>query len=152
MKAFGGRGGKVGDLRAFSAYGLTLNMVLSFKYLGRVLLAVDDDWPAVIQNLKKARAVWRQMPRILIREGARPRVYGFFFKAVVQSVLLFGAETWVFTPHTVRVLGVFQDQVACQMTGWLPRRSSDGIWEHTLEAAAREEAGFDLIETYIQKR
>ena len=80
VKAFGGRGGKVGDLREFSAYGLTLEMVLSFKYLGRVLLAVDDHWPAVIQNLKKARAVWRQMPRILIREGARPRVYGFYSK------------------------------------------------------------------------
>ena len=34
--------------RSFSAYGPTLKMVTSFKYLGRVLLASDDDWPAVV--------------------------------------------------------------------------------------------------------
>ena len=43
--------------RAFSAYGRPLEMVPFFKYLGRVLLAADDDWPAVIQNLSKARTV-----------------------------------------------------------------------------------------------
>ena len=36
--------------------------------------------------------------RILIREGERPRISIFFFKAVVQFVLLFGEETWVVTP------------------------------------------------------
>ena len=34
--------------RAFSPYGSTLDMFLTFKYLGRVLLAADDDWPTVI--------------------------------------------------------------------------------------------------------
>ena len=38
------------------------------------------------------------MSRILSREGAKPRVFGFFFKAVVQAVLIFGLETWVVTP------------------------------------------------------
>ena len=32
-------------------------MVLSFKYLGRVISAVEDDWPEVIQKLAKARMV-----------------------------------------------------------------------------------------------
>ena len=43
--------------RAFSAYGRTFEMVPSFKYPGRVLSAADDDWPAVIRNLTKVRAV-----------------------------------------------------------------------------------------------
>ena len=43
-------------LRVFSAYGRTLEMVLSFKYLGRVILAANDDWPEVIRNLTNARA------------------------------------------------------------------------------------------------
>ena len=47
---------------------------------------------------------YTEMSRILIREGARPRVSGFFFKAAVQSVLLFGAETWVVIPCTRRVI------------------------------------------------
>ena len=45
-----------------------------------------------------------EMSRILIREGARPRVSGFLFKSAVQSVLLFGAETWVVIPCMRRVI------------------------------------------------
>ena len=42
--------------------------------------------------------------RILIREGVAPRVSDFLFRAVVQSVLLLGAETWVATPCMGQVL------------------------------------------------
>ena len=45
-------------------------------------------------------------------EGAEPRVSRFFFKSIIQSVLLFGAETWVVTPRMGLLLGGFQDQVA----------------------------------------
>ena len=75
-----------------------------------------------------------------------------FFKAAVQSVLLFGAEMWVVTPCTVRVLGGLQYQVARRLTGRLPRRRSDGIWEYTSSEAARDEAGFEPMDTYIQRR
>ena len=68
-------------------------MVSSFEYLGRVLLSEDYDWTVTVQNLVKERMVWRRMPRILIREGARLRVSGFFFKVVFQSMLLFDADT-----------------------------------------------------------
>ena len=68
----------------FSAYGRTLEMVPYFKYLGRVLLYADDDWTEVIRNITNYRAVWRRMTRILSREGARPWVYGFFFKYVIH--------------------------------------------------------------------
>ena len=73
----------------FIAYGRPLDTVTSFRYLVRVISAADENWPAVIENLAKAWLVWRRMMRILSRERARPRVYGFFFKAIVQSVLLF---------------------------------------------------------------
>ena len=45
--------------------------------------------------------------RILIREGADKRVLGNFFKAVVQAVVLFGAETWVINPRIERALESF---------------------------------------------
>ena len=73
-------------------------MVTSFRYLGQVMSAADDDWPKVVRNFDHARAVWRRMTIILSREGAEQRVSGFFLKAVVQAVLLFGYETWVVTP------------------------------------------------------
>ena len=84
----------------------------SFRYLGRVILASDDDWPTVFQNLEKARAVRRRMTRILIREGLETRVSDFLCNAVVQLVLIFGAETWVVTPCMGRIVGGLQDQLA----------------------------------------
>ena len=41
--------------RAFEAYGKPLQTVTTFKYLGRVLTAGNDKWPAVAGNLVKAR-------------------------------------------------------------------------------------------------
>ena len=66
--------------RAFSAYGHPLEMVTSFQYLRRVILAADNYWLAVVQNLEKSRAVWRRMTNILSREGSEPRVSRFIFK------------------------------------------------------------------------
>ena len=70
----------------------------SFKYLGQLILATEYNWPAVVRNLVQSKTVWRRMSHILRREGAMPQVSGFFFKAVIQAVLLFGAETLVVTP------------------------------------------------------
>ena len=54
-------------------------------------MEVYDYWTAVVGNLQKARKSWGRMSRILIREGAYPKVSGKFFKAVIQAVLLFEA-------------------------------------------------------------
>ena len=86
-------------------------MVTSFKYLGRLILAADDDWPAVVKNLSWSRNVWSRMSRILSREEAVPRVSGFFFKSMVQAVLIFKADTWLVTPHMGKALKGFQTQV-----------------------------------------
>ena len=124
-------------------------MVLSFKYPGRVIPAADDDWLVVIWNMMKTRAVWRRMSSILRREGARPRLSGFFFKSIIQSVLLFGAGMWVVTPRMGQVLGSFQDQVARRLTGRLTRWRSEGRFNYTSVEVAREEAEFYPMETYI---
>ena len=55
--------------REFSTYGCPLEMVTSFQYMGKVILAADDDWPAVVRNLSRARAVWKRITIILSREG-----------------------------------------------------------------------------------
>ena len=68
-------------------------MMTSCRYLRRLISALDDDLLVVVRNLAKVRVVWQRMTRILIREGAEPRLSRFFFKDVVQSVLIFGAET-----------------------------------------------------------
>ena len=43
---------------AFQSYGILLETVMSFKYLRFPLIVADNDWPAVIVNLQKARKIW----------------------------------------------------------------------------------------------
>ena len=84
--------------RAFQAYMEFLETITSFKYLVRVMMAGDDNWPEVADKLRKSRKIWMRMTRIIFWEGADPRTSGLFFKVVVQAVLLLGSETWVLTP------------------------------------------------------
>ena len=56
---------------------------------------LDNDWPAVLRNIRKARQVWGRIGKFLRREGAEPAVSENNYRAVVQAVLLFGADTWV---------------------------------------------------------
>ena len=61
------------------------------------MTAGEDSWTVVAGNLGKTQKSWGRLKRILSREGADKRVSGNFSKAVVQQVLLFGAETRVVT-------------------------------------------------------
>ena len=114
--------------RSFEAYGAPIESVLEFKYLGRILTATDDDWPAVVRNLRKARRSWGRLARVLRREGAYPKVSRTFYIAVTQAVLLFGSETWVLTARIEKSLDSFQSRVARKLTGRQPRRRKDGTW------------------------
>ena len=90
----------------------------------------DDNWPAVAGNLEKARKSWGGLQGILSREGATKRVSGKFFKAVVQQLLLFGAETWVVSPMMERALSSFIHGAARRLTGRQPRRGRYGKWHY----------------------
>ena len=137
---------------AFEVYGEQLQTVPSFKYLGRILTEGDDDWPAVVGNLGKARKSWGRMQRILSREGANKRVSGNFFKAVVLQVLLFGAETWVVSPRMERALNSFIHGAARRITGRHPQRGWDGKWFYPYLEGATKEAGFTDVRTSINRR
>ena len=137
---------------AFEVYGHKLKTVPSFKYLGRILTEGDDDCPAVAGNLGKAQKSLGRMQRILSREGANKRVSGNFFKAVVQQVILFGAETWVVTPRMERALNSFIHGAARRITGRHPRRGWDRTWFYPSLEGAIKEAGFTEIRTSINRR
>ena len=53
--------------------------MLEFKYMGRILTATDDNWPAVVGNLRKARRSWGHITRVLSREGTEPKVSRIFY-------------------------------------------------------------------------
>ena len=77
-------------------------------------------------NLIKASKSYTGMTRILGQEGEETRIYGLFFKAVVQAVLIFGSEMWVLTPRMERALGSFQQRIAQQISGSQPRQRGEG--------------------------
>ena len=81
-----------------------------------------------------------------------PQVYGFFFKAVIQAVLIFSTETWMVTPRMGTALGGFQTQVERRLTVQLQWRITDGTWKYILTAASRDLEGLLKMEEYVRRR
>jgi hypothetical protein len=121
--------------------GALLETVSIFKYFGRLLLNMDEDWLAVYAHLHKAQKSWTRISHILARGGATPRVSGIFYKVVVQSILLFGLERWVVTK--LGTLVIWQDPYLCQATG---------EWIYLSIDQALEEVGLWPIEKYTKKQ
>ena len=72
-----------------TAYGIRLSPVISFKYLGRVILEEDENCPAVVHNLWRALKKWARMTRVLSREGVDAQTLGHIYLVVLQSVMLY---------------------------------------------------------------
>ena len=71
--------------------------------------------------------------------------------AVVQSVLLYGSETWVLTLRMKRMLGGVHHRVAHRLTGRQPRKGRDGNWVYPLLEDAMAEVGLQEVETYVSR-
>ena len=99
-----------------------------FKFLGRILDRSEDDWPAVLHNVGKDRRVWKRVRNLLRREGAEPRLSAIFYRVFVQTVLLFGAETWVLSEAVSRKLEGVHVGFLRQITGQRAVRQEDGTW------------------------
>ena len=77
---------------------------------------------------------------------------GNFFKAVVQQVILFGAEMWVVLLRMERALRSFIHGAVRQITGRQLRRGWDGKWFYTSLVGAMKEAGFTDFRKSITRR
>jgi hypothetical protein len=137
----------------FSVRGVPPESVSNFLYLGRQLSSTDDDWPDVVKNLAKARKRWATISRVLIRDGATPRISAMFYTANVQSVLRYGSETWVLSPKLLSKLEGFHTHIARRLTGRTPvynRREYE--WQYLPLGNALEEASLFPIDEYITRR
>ena len=61
--------------------------------LGGKLIYKNSNWPAVFQNLKKAWRRWGTILRVLVNMEATVWAHGVMYKAMAQSVLLYGSES-----------------------------------------------------------
>jgi hypothetical protein len=108
----------------FKVYGEELERVEVFEYLGRLLAYDDNDTQAVRGNLKKAHSIWVRLSRTIRAEHASPCACGVFYKATVQSILLFGSETWNLSPKSLKSLEVegFHLRATWRMAGKRPMK------------------------------
>ncbi len=112
--------------QTLTTYGAELERVEVFKYLGRLLAYDNNDARAVRGNLKKARGVGARLSRTIRAENASPHACGIFYKATVQSILLFGSEKWNLSPR-LKCLEGFHKRAAWRMAGKRPTKLPDGV-------------------------
>merc|ERR1711966_551760 len=137
--------------RTFSAYGEVLKSVRQFKYLGRIVSYDDNDTPAIRRNIKKARRQRGQFRRLLERDSVPARVAGMYYQAVIASVLLYGSESWVVSPSTLRELKGFHVEAARRLAGMRPRKVK-GVWVYPHTADVLAAAHLQPLAYYIQRR
>ncbi len=74
-------------------------------------------------------------------------------KAVVQSVLLYGSETWNLTKAVLAQLAGFHVRAAYKMARkYKPCKGLFGKWKYPSSKDVLKECGLHLVEEYIQTR
>ena len=111
--------------RDFQAYGRPFETVTSFKYLGRVLRAVDDDWAVVVGNLKKAQKIWARLMRILVWDGDNQRVSGIFQGSGTGGATFWAGDVGVDSPHGTGP-GKFSTQVRMENNSETSKETGGG--------------------------
>ena len=90
------------------------------------------------------------MRRVLCRDGASPRISGMFYKAVVQSVLLYGSESCVLTDSLIHKLEAFHHGVARRITG--TKASFCRVTSVWSAPPIEEQASLFPIREYLKRR
>ena len=135
----------------FSVNGKCIERVRHFKYLGRWISDNDDDTKCIQENLKKARQRWNCIANILKREGANAECMGRFYQAIVQAVLLYGADSWTINNRNMRKLQSFHRRVVRHITGKHIRKLGE-TWEYPNHDELYEKAKLLTVERYIERR
>ena len=73
-----------------------------------------------------------------------------FYKAIVQSVLLYGVETWVLIKSMMNILKGFHHHVARKLSGFHARPLGGGRWFTYKVADVLDAAGMRPMEEYVQ--
>jgi hypothetical protein len=130
----------------FYVEGEVLERVESFRYLGRILAQDDDDVRAVRSQIQKARGIWARVGQVLQADNTPPKVSAKFYKAVVQSVLLYGSKSWNLSTTALARLEGFHVKAAYRMCVGLPghQQRAQGVWDAHHLALYWRQAGDDL--------
>jgi hypothetical protein len=91
--------------------------------------------------------------QVLQADDTPPKVSTKFYKAVVQSVLLYGSETWNLTKTALARLEGFHIRAAYHMAKkHKPRRGPNHVWVYPATEDVLKECGMHSISYYIGVR
>ncbi len=99
----------------FTIHGNVLERVEVYKYLGRMMAQDDDNAQAICAQLRKARATWAWVGKVLQGDNMSLTIAAKFYLAVVQAILLYSSETWVISPQAMAQLEGFHIRAAWRM-------------------------------------
>ena len=111
----------------------------------------DNDWPALLLNIRRKRQVWGLLGKLLRRDGADPIILEKFYRVVVQAVILFGSETWVLTAALIKNLEGVHVGFLQEVTDKMALRIWDNKWKKEGEYSVIQEAGTRHLRKYINK-
>jgi len=112
----------------------------------------DDDKHASSRQLARARTKWNRIGRVLCSEGMKPRAISYFYKVIVQAILLYGLETWVVSDSHLKQFRSFHSRVGRHLTGRHIRQLEDGSWFCPPTVDILEDASLQTIDEYIRHR
>ena len=99
-----------------------------FQVLGRILEENNNDTHASLCHLGRTRMKWNCTGRALWSKGMKLRGMGYFYKAIVQAILLYCSETWAVTDHHLKQFRSFHSRVGRHLTRHHIRLLEDGTW------------------------
>jgi hypothetical protein len=130
-----------------------LEKVYLFRYLGRVLAQDDDDVRAVRQQIKKARGIWARVGQVLMADNTPPKTSTKFYKAVMQSVLLYGNKTWNLTTTALAWFEGFHIRAAYRMAEKHKlKKGPNHTWAYPRSSDVVQECSMATISHYIDIR
>ncbi len=130
-----------------------MEKVDSFQYLERVLAQDDDDIQAVRQQIKKARGIWARAGQVLMADNTPPKTSAKFYKAAMQSVLLYGSKTWNLTTTALARLEGFHICAAYWMAEkHKPKKGPNHAWAYPRSSEVLQECSMATILHYIDVR
>ena len=101
----------------------------TFSYLGCTIAYNNSDWAAVYNNLWKAQSHWVMVSGVLVKAGAMVQARVMFYKAVVQSVLVYRSEIWVIKDVMMKELEGFHNRINWRIAGKTERIVGKEGWE-----------------------
>ena len=90
--------------------------------------------------------------RVLSKTEATVWDQWMIYKAVAQSVLLYGSDRWVVTGDMLKVLEGFHHYVERRIIGMMATCRSVRLWEYPLVMAEMEAVGLHPLREYMRIR